>query len=91
MTATTIFDYYDVLAEHEFTPDDDGRTFCSPGHQARVTVTDDEGVSVTVAALTADRARLIRWEVHLHGAPITVLEATIRAAELSLATTSEGE
>lgn len=49
-----------------------------------MTITDSEG-SLTVTALTGDRARLIRWTTMISGAPAEVLNATLRAAEPELA------
>ncbi|WP_020670186.1 hypothetical protein [Amycolatopsis nigrescens] len=80
-----MFDYFRILEGYEFEPDDDYETFHSPGGQVTVTITDREG-SLTVTALTADRARLIRWTTLINGAPPEVLDATLRAAEPDLAT-----
>ncbi|WP_037364704.1 hypothetical protein [Amycolatopsis orientalis] len=79
-----MFDYFRVLEGYEFEPDDNGETFRSPGGQVSVTITDREG-SLTVTALTGDRARLIRWTTLISGAPAEVLDATLRAAEPELA------
>ncbi|GAA5119762.1 hypothetical protein [Haloechinothrix salitolerans] len=80
-----MFDYFRVLEGYEFEPDDNGETFRSPGGQVSVTITGREG-SLTVTALTGDRARLIRWTTLINGAPAEVLDATLRAAEPGLAT-----
>lgn len=79
-----MFDYFRVLEGYEFEPDDNGETFRSPGGQVSVTITDSEG-SLTVTALTGNRARLIRWTTMISGAPAEVLNATLRAAEPELA------
>jgi hypothetical protein len=79
-----MFDYFRVLEGYEFEPDADGETFRSPGGQVSVTITDRE-CSLTVTALTGDRARLIRWTTVISGAPAEVLDATLRAAEPELA------
>ncbi|ASR36601.1 hypothetical protein BAY61_18130 [Prauserella marina] len=80
-----MFDYFRVLEAYEFEPDNNGETFRSPGGQVSVTIADREG-SLTVTALTGDRARLIRWTTLISGAPAEVLDAALRAAEPELTT-----
>ena len=47
---------------------------------ARVEPIDAEAGCFTVYAFTHDRARLLRWQVQLYHAPLSVFAATVNAA-----------
>jgi hypothetical protein len=68
------------LQAHGFTHDPGPNWYDHASGYARVELIDDEAACFTVYAFTHDRALLVRWQVQLYGAPLSVFAATVAAA-----------